>query len=404
MRNRRIDFWWSTHTFCVAVLGAALVLAGASSAIAGRKNKPSEQTEISVPVPAVLAAPSPPTLLTLFDGTLPIGVHEIPEGLANISAQGCNACHYQAHDSWSGSGHSLSSSRSEVFSAAARAGIPACLNCHLPLSVQQPLLTVYHESDINHGESKTNPTFDGTLFGEGVTCAACHVRKGRVITASPVAAAAHPTSYSPQLRSSELCASCHQLTWEGASQPLYDTYGEWKRSSYATAGVQCQDCHMRDGKLAHGVVSHDSNASSARAISALIDLSTVEITRGGDPIQIAVTLQNTGAGHAFPTGSPFKGIRLEIFLEGPVDSTGTPVRVSPFQAELHRLVEPSPPWTIIEDTRLGPGQQKLWQSTLALGFDQPAGSWRARVVVHRTLNRVTIGLPILSRSIPLFVK
>jgi hypothetical protein len=389
-----------------AVLATPLILAGTSSALAGRKNKQPVNTELAPQEPAEppeAAEPPPPTLTHVFDGGLPITIEKIPEGLANLSAQGCNACHYQAHDSWAADGHSLASTRSDIFSAAERAGIPACLNCHLPLTAQQPHVTIYQESDINHGESKANPIFDATLFGEGVTCAACHVREGRVITATPVTGSPHPTSHSPQLRTSELCASCHQLTWEGASQPLYDTYGEWKRSSYATAGIQCQDCHMRDGKLPHGVVSHSANADPARAISVLIDLSSVEITRGGDAIQIAVTLQNTGAGHSFPTGSPFKGVRLEIFLEGPLDSDGTPVRASSFQADLHRHIQSEPPWSVIEDTRIAPGQQKRWHSTLGLGFDKPGGSWSARVVVHRTLNGFTVGAPILSRTIPLHV-
>jgi hypothetical protein len=327
----------------------------------------------------------------------------VPQGLANISAQGCNACHYEAHESWSASAHSSAATSYKVFEAAEKAGIPACLNCHLPLVIQQPSLSVYRESDVNHPITKTNPTFDGTLFGEGVTCAACHIREGLVVTTVPIEGSPHPTIYSPQLTSSEICATCHQLTWEGAKQPLYDTYGEWERSGYAKANVQCQDCHMRSGRLMNGVVSHNMDAPSARAISVLIDLSTVELRRGGPPINITVTIQNTGAGHAFPTGSPFKGARLEVYLEGPSGADGEAPRGEMFQADVRQQVEPTPPWNIIDDTRIAPGEQRQWHSKHALSFDQPAGKWFARVRVSRTVNGFSVDAPLFDRSIPLKV-
>ena len=400
-KGRTDSYRWLRAT--TIVLGVAVCLH--NSALAGRKNKktivPSEEaTPAAAPAPL---PPSVPTLSKVFNGTLPVDIHAVPEGLANLSAQGCNACHYEAHESWAASAHSSAASAGNVFDAAERSGIPACLNCHLPIAVQQPSIASYLESDVNHVTTSPNPNFDATLFGEGVTCAACHIREGRVITSTAIENSPHPTTISPQLNSSEVCAACHQLSWEGADKPLYDTYGEWKRSGYSAADIQCQDCHMRSGQLLNGTISHNTDAPSARAISVLIDLSTTELQRGGPPIHIAVTIQNTGAGHSFPTGSPFKGARLTVHLEGPEGSDGKPQRVALFQADIQRQVETEPPWHTISDTRIGPGKQQQWHSKHSLGFEHPAGEWFARVEIDRTLNGFSIDAPIFSRAVPLVV-
>ncbi len=44
--------------------------------------------------------------------------------------------------------------------------------------------------------------------------------------------------------SSELCASCHQVSNHETHTLLEETYHEWKNGPYATANIHCQDCHM----------------------------------------------------------------------------------------------------------------------------------------------------------------
>ena len=388
---------WKSVVFVVAT---GLIFAADNAAHARRKAK----SRAPAPAPTLTPVQAPPPQLeTYFDGTLPMSVSTVPAGLANLSAQGCNACHYESHDTWAVSAHANSSHNQAFFQAVQQAGTPACLVCHLPLDVQQPELVVYEQGDINHPTTSLNPSFDATTFSEGVTCAACHLRDGLVVTSRPIEEAPHPTIWSPELTTSSACASCHQLTWEGADLPIYDTYGEWQRSAYAKAGVECQDCHMRSGTLGHGTTSHAMHTPSARAISVLTDVSTLSLARGGAPITVTVTIQNTGAGHSFPTGSPFKGVRLEVFLEGPPSSGATTTQTTPFQIDLVRQVESSPPFQTLSDSRIAAGQQVRWSSTHQLGFEAPSGAWSARVRLSQTVNGFIVGKPIFDSLTPLIV-
>ncbi len=51
--------------------------------------------------PAPPAVPVAPTSVEpgapLFDSPLPLQLESIPDGLASLSAQGCNACHFETH-------------------------------------------------------------------------------------------------------------------------------------------------------------------------------------------------------------------------------------------------------------------------------------------------------------------
>ena len=54
----------------------------------------------------------------------------------------------------------------------------------------------------------------------------------------------HECKESPLHLTSELCASCHQVTHYDKHTPLEMTYTEWKHSPYAANNIHCQDCHM----------------------------------------------------------------------------------------------------------------------------------------------------------------
>ena len=346
--------------------------------------------------------PSPPQLEALFPTAPPLDVGDVPDGLANHSAQGCSACHYQAHDTWVHSAHASAWSSPAFQEAVAEIGSPACLACHLPLHSQQPDLVTYDEGDILRPITTPNPAWDGGLQTEGVTCAACHVREGAVITSRPVTDAPHPTLYSPELSTSTSCAACHQLTWPGADLPFYDTFGEWERSPQAAAGIQCQDCHLRSGVGEHLAVDHRFEARSGRGVSVLVRPATPDIARGGDPLPVTVILQNTGAGHAFPTGSPYVGVRLDVRLSGPPDRRGNPITGGePFTVDLVRTLADEPPWNTVEDTRLQAGESREYPVELALPQRSPAGPWVVRVSLTRTVRGEPTGEPLVVREVPL---
>src|SRR5690606_37647685 len=107
--------------------------------------------------------------------------------------------------------------------------------------------------------------------------------------------APHALGWTPDLGRSEACASCHQLTWPGADRPFYDTFGEWSRSSWAQAGVQCQDCHMGPGAAERRLGSdHGFALAPGRGLTVRWSVPSPELVRGAATVEAAVELVNTG--------------------------------------------------------------------------------------------------------------
>lgn len=365
-------------------LGATIISA---DALAGRPRKPKPVQESERPPEAAsVVIPKARTWNhPLFD-ELPLDLGGLPKGSANLSAQGCHACHTEAFEGWQGSAHARGPSPA-LLAAAAAANSPQCLSCHLPLAVQHP----------------DSGVWDPTLGTEGVTCAACHVREGLVLTSAAPEAAPHPSRQAPELAEATACAGCHQLTWPGAEAPFYDTYGEWERSPWAAAGIQCQDCHMGPGagRTANGS-DHAFTAAPDRAVSLLVSLPGPSLVRGGDPITAGIRVQNTGAGHHVPAGSPFTGLRLEVALVHQIDG-GFKTAGTPFADDLHQVVGDAAPWPILEDTRLPAGGERQWEVPLSLSQKDPSGPWWLRARLIRTVRDEPTGEVVVEQRIGLSV-
>jgi hypothetical protein len=99
-----------------------------------------------------------------------------------------------------------------------------------------------------------------------------------------------------------------------------------------------------------GQASHRFSADLARAVSVLLSMGTTTIQRGA-AFDVSMRLQNTGAGHYFPTGSPFKRYRVSAELLG---SEGLPLS-EPYTHDLAREIEETPPWHTLSDSRIPPG-------------------------------------------------
>ena len=361
-----------------------------------------------MPEPApVVEAPPPPVIpepIPLFDSPLPADVGALPDGLANLSAQGCNACHYQSHDSWAQSTHATGHTTPAFTEALREVGTPACQVCHLPLSAQHVEIVAFDAEDVNRPLHEENPEYQASLHTEGVTCAACHVRNGTVVAAEPpTGQAPHPVGWSPELRASSFCGTCHQLTWPGANQPLYDTFGEWQRSPQGVAGITCQDCHMGPGASGtHDGSNHVFDAARGRALSVLVDIPATILVRGGDPLVGEIILQNTGAGHAWPTGSPFRGVRLDIFLETLID--GKVTRAAVQTLHLARELEEEPPFASVGDTRLSAGEERRIPWSGSLKHDAAAGPWFLVVTTTATVRGTPQEGEVVHRRIPVGVE
>lgn len=361
------------------------------------------------PPPAESApeAPRNPDAPPLFPDGLPVVHQSVPEGIASLSAQTCNGCHYAVHDEWSTSSHRGARSHEPFRTAAQATGdSPLCTSCHAPLANQQTaVVTSYPGGPLSSAVTEPNDSWDATLSQEGVTCAACHVRDGQVVGTNAVARdAPHPVAVSEELGTSAFCGTCHQLDWPGASEPLYDTWGEWSRSGYAAAGIQCQDCHMppTTGVVTAGRyqahAGHAFDADPGRALTILVDMAPGGVTRG-ETVDLQLELLNTGAGHSYPTGSPFSAVVLEVQVVGP---EGKPVG-EPWQHTLQKQVADAPPWTVESDNRIAPGQGVTLPVTLDLPHKAPSGAGALEVRLRRTLPDGSLSEPEHVQRIPISV-
>lgn len=336
----------------------------------GKKKGQPEEVGPVLPTPPRTSIPA--DIEDLWTEDLPFPVGEVPEALGSLSAQNCSACHIGAHSSWEVGSHA-SSARSEPWRTVAHeAADPQCSSCHLPLAEQW---------DEWNGDA--NPRFSATLATEGVTCATCHVRDGAVIAGRPGVQAPHPTKWSPQLGESSMCASCHQLEVQGAERPLYDTFGEWTRSPQGKAGVTCQACHSGPGASTAQLGSdHGPHARRGAGLTALIEVASLDVVRGGEPVLGLVRLQNTGAGHHIPTGSPFAGLRIRAAIE--IGTDKGPWRSEELVHDLVQTISAEPPYTQTEDTRLAAGEEREVALSLSLPADAPPGKAELVLTISRT--------------------
>ncbi len=268
-----------------------------------------------------------------------------PDGWTSSAV--CGACHQAIHAVWQQSLHS-NSWRNGVFQAAYRRSIESygenkarlCLACHAP--------TVRHGQDYAVRESIT---------AEGVTCDFCHSVRAVDLSdpADPFRLTIGKTKYGPLRHAqspahqivnsdlhkrSEFCAACHEYK-NAQGVMVLSTYSEWKSSSYASRGTQCQDCHMPlvPGRVValnvkretpHSVNLHDISGSHdiERVRKAVkLELAGYEWLR--DRVWVYVKVANEGSGHCFPTGLPMHRAVLEVTIRDGVKEVGR--REIPFE-------------------------------------------------------------------------
>lgn len=250
---------------------------------------------------------------------------------------------------------------------------PSCQNCHLPVAKQHHrTFEGYVDNKPQRPQYVENNDWSPLLYSEGVTCISCHARENQILGLhlytspskeqqdtfqdsseaivadteinhtdlasqnttdktntilennilenTPIQINVSPTSFvrsddrvhsaipSSELSQSELCSTCHQS--QEISGGIYNTYTEWKNSTYAENDVGCVSCHYQatavlDGSSSYGTMaSHNIHKDLWEGLAVDISLSAPVVQRGQKtPLKIA--LINTGSGHAIPT-SPWK--------------------------------------------------------------------------------------------------
>ena len=194
-----------------------------------------------------------------------------------------------------------------------------CIKCHAPQA--------FLAGDIPPPEAgKANPKADG------VSCDMCHsivgfegdtpangnyvvqpgkLKHGPRTDAKPMD---HTVQQSDFFKKSEFCGTCHNETSPWGVW-VKETQREWSQSPYAKSGIYCQSCHMPPaaGKAAAmgpertDVAQHIFQGAYSPGM--LNGAATVFIhplnreIQPGQRFEIAVTVQNSRAGHMIPTGS-----------------------------------------------------------------------------------------------------
>lgn len=147
-------------------------------------------------------------------------------------------------------------------------------------------------------------------------------------------ASAMQPAYNPLFETSMMCAVCHQDANDHDDDGDYEdpgsvahqnTYVEWLNSQWATPGPgfsDCVDCHMpnngdtsvcvfgpnRDPSTVH---AHSLRGTTRIYLENSVDM-RLTAKRSGADVVVKVALNNTGAGHAVPTGSDFRNLILLV--------------------------------------------------------------------------------------------
>ena len=333
-----------------------------------------------------------------------------------VSAEICGDCHRGAHEGWKASGHAHAMDirlfQDALHYAEVDLGAGAretCLGCHAPVAA-----------------ATGDPGLHTKVAWEGVTCDYCHsIRDVSQGGPNPVAnveytrartgpwkgesPSRHGALASELHKSSLLCSICHEYR-NANGLALVTTYSEWRASSYAKEGHECQTCHMPSvgrvdlvqrivatgtsverhshcegchevtaaGQPASGapgpasglrdrgkVNLHDTEGSRSKELLTTAIAAQLTAVREGGRIRVNVEVTNRGAAHYVPTGSPLRRLVLEvradtdtgrhaiqerIYRRAIADSEGRPVEREPLL--FVRGVK------VIADTRLAPEEKR----------------------------------------------
>ena len=268
----------------------------------------------------------------------PNGLAPTNIGQAAPSAGECGKCHLAQHSDWLSSRHGQAWTNAIFQREYKDRPLDWCIHCHAPLPEQL--------QEIRSG--------GGLLANEGVTCAACHIRQGEMISRKHAASSPHQTRVDAAFGGPDFCAGCHQFNFplEGITNgrldvvgytdfPMQSTIAQHASSPYAAQ--ECLDCH-RSGDGGHRFPGgHDLNM--------LKRATEVESCRSSDNT-IRITLRNRGAGHHLPTGDVHRHIALRAWFSNSPERLAETIFGRQFEAV------DSGGKRLLQDTRLPAGTSR----------------------------------------------
>ncbi len=304
----------------------------------------------------------------------PIDTSGAPSMLKTLRADECATCHREFYDEWQTTIHSQAWTDPYfqvdwVFDGSQQ----ICKNCHIPLDRQQKYKVLgFKDKEKLEPILEDNPDFDAKLQHEGVTCAVCHLREGKVVGVLGIENAPHPikTLNDPN----EMCMKCHVVggdRWDTFFRfPPCGTVAEIQTQSGARLGsedskgskgspstraeptkpggpsVGPKDAPSMSGRSGEIRVPNTAALSCVECHMPLVERSIVaggkvwptrrHLWRGGhDPAMVkkglevrfeetrsdssnkrafVLTLTNVGAAHYLPTGTPDRHLTVQLRL------------------------------------------------------------------------------------------
>ncbi len=197
-----------------------------------------------------------------------------------LSARACVGCHQEIHDEWRASRHGQAWTNPIFQREYRERANPWCVTCHAPFGLTGPAAQV---------------------AAEGVSCAVCHVRDGKILARSHRDSSPHATVVQADFGDPSYCAGCHQFSFPDSKLPMQNTVAEHAQG--ARAEIPCRSCHASSPSHHAYPGGHDA-AMWTRALG-------VSVCCG--PKGLEVTLENKGAGHRVPTGDVHRHLVLRAW-------------------------------------------------------------------------------------------
>jgi len=235
----------------------------------------------------------------------------------------CQNCHQRMTSQWQKSAHgstmhnkTFKTIYNSIYKDDFKSSDGNCASCHQPIGENESI-----SCDFCHKVYRVNPkkNLTGTLVME---LRRPHNGEKNILFGSVKDAYTRDDSYSPLYENSKYCASCHSGHFWG--DEVYSEYSQWQNSSYSKQGISCQKCHMppqmdetfivpieKGGLKRSSGAYHSHSFIGSKDIEFMKKALDINVSIKKD-MNVLVKLENIGAGHSFPTGSPLHHLLLLI--------------------------------------------------------------------------------------------
>ena len=331
----------------------------------------------------------------------PVITSQVPENLGNLKAEECAVCHREFYTEWRTTMHSQAWT-DPYFQADWKFDNSQhiCRSCHTPLDRQLPHKVLgYRDRDKYDPIMEDNPDFDPELQHEGVTCAACHYRDGKIVGVLGNTNTPHPVKKLDS--ANEVCVRCHVVEgdrWDTFFRfPPCGTVAEIQSSGDSgnntgelsvqdIASLGCVECHMPavERPLVEGGVvrnarqhlwrgGHDPEMVKKAFTADLFEETPIENEKRVFTFEIT----NTGTRHYLPTGTPDRHLTISLRL---LDAQGNIIKEQ--NHKLKRTVMWRPFIVDLWDTRLPYGELRQYSMEYSTGQYDNVAAIEARVRYH----------------------